>query len=444
MVVNRSSDIKIIRSLILIGLALPWVFSFAQARPAQNQTTTFINVAEGDSALLSDGNGFYVLIDGGKPEQGQVVDRFLRSQGVSELNVMMASHPDSDHIGGLITILEDSAIQVDQVLYNGYPGTTATWDYFTQGVATRGLALTPVQFPQELTWGSMTAHILNPASGLTNPDSNDASLVVKVDFGATDTLFTGDIDSNIEATVVARGTPVAAQVLKVAHHGSGASSSAPFLAAVHPREAIISVGSNSYGHPSGQTIGRLATEGAQVWRTDRYGNIQVLDTGDAISVNPQFPYIFVYFPFLSKPLLEMTATPLPTLETPTPLGSGTPTPSLTPNSTTVTPPPPDGANVRCLSVDAAQICGWVSDGSPARGATVTVYGRLIVDNSPLTGQTMTATWKFKSTASDCSAITDAGGVGSCSRSIGSATLGYQVNVTISIAGYSVTTWFTPN
>lgn len=99
-------------------------------------------------------------------------------------------------------------------------------------------------FPQTYTWGETTAHILNPESGLVNPETNDVSVVVLQEHGNNRFLFPGDIDSTIEATVVARGTLVAAEILKVAHHGSQYSSSDLFLSAVQPKDAIISVGDN--------------------------------------------------------------------------------------------------------------------------------------------------------------------------------------------------------
>jgi len=409
-------------------------------------------VGEGDSALLSDGNGFTVLIDGGKPDAGPTVDAYIHSLGITRLDVVMASHADSDHIGGLITVLKDSSITVGQVLYNGYPGATATWDTFALAVAAKGLTLTPVQFPQVLTWGGMTAHIMNPASGLSNPDTNDASIVALIDYGATDYLFTGDIDSTIEATIVARGTPIPAEILKVAHHGSDYSSSGPFLAAVQPQQAIISVGPNSYGHPSTGTISRLISAGARVWRTDTSGNILVSSNGTTytiVSLNATQGMV-VFLPFIVKsnpPTETSTATPTSTITetiTFTPTNTFTPTVTITPTSTVTTVvPPPTGVNVVCQTNGAAQICAWVSNGTPTKNTTETVYGRLLVSGIGQGGQAMTATWHYKSTTPTCTGSTDSTGNASCSRSIGTATSGYQVNVFIKINGYTATTWFTP-
>ncbi len=415
------------RGFIVVSICLLFIFLVTVPGNANNlslQTTTFISVGEGDSALLSDGNGFTALIDGGEPSAGQTVDLYLHSLGISHLNVVMASHADSDHIGGLIAILQDSSITVDQVVYNGYPGTTATWDSFSNAVTAKGLTLTTVQFPQVLSWGNMTVHIMNPASGLDSPDTNDASIVALIDYGTTDYLFTGDISDTIEATVVARGTLNPAEILKVAHHGSAYSSSSSFLSAVAPQQAIISVGPNSYGHPSPQTISRLTHAGANVWRTDISGNITVSTDGttyNVVSLNGTVN-LFVFLPFIVKDFPSI----------------------VTPTATSVTVvPPPSGINVVCNNNGNAQICAWVSNGSPVKYSTVTVYGRLLINGIGASGQTMTATWHYKSTTPTCTGSTNETGNASCSRSIGSATSGYQVNVDVNIAGQSATTWFTP-
>jgi competence protein ComEC len=186
---------------------------------------------------------------------------------------MVASHADADHVGGLVDVLALDDIPVKAVIYNGYAGSTNTWSTFAAAVANEGLVLTPAAFPGTFQWGGMTVQVLNPAAGLSNPDQNKASVVMLVRNGVKRFLFTGDIDSTVEATVVARGTPVAADVLKVAHHGSAYSSSAGFLAAVHPHDAVISVGPNGYGHPDTDTLARLTAAGATLWRTDVNGTV---------------------------------------------------------------------------------------------------------------------------------------------------------------------------
>lgn len=264
-------------------------FSFLSGRGASNLQVTYIDVGQGDSILVRDPNGFTILIDGGPPASGAIVANFIKSSGISTIDVIAASHADSDHIGGLITVLKDPAISVNRVLYNGYAGSTATWNAFTAAAAAKGLALEAVQFPKTLHLGLLTVWVMNPASGLSNPETNDASLVLKIIYNQNEFLFTGDIDATIEATIIARSTPLAADILKVAHHGSAYSSSPNFIASVAPTNAVISVGNNSYGHPSADTIARIATAGAKIWRTDLNGNILVDADGLAYGVVPQIP-----------------------------------------------------------------------------------------------------------------------------------------------------------
>ena len=455
----------LVAGMIISILALLCFSNTSLAVNLNDQTITFINVGQGDSTLISDGNGFIVLIDGGKPEAGPSLVGHIHAQGISNINVVVATHADSDHIGGLINLLNDNSISVGRLLYNGYPGSTTTWTNFADAVSNKGLSLTSVQFPQVLSWGKLTAHVMNPASGLSNPETNDASIVVLVDYVNTKYLFTGDIDSTIEATILARGTSITADILKVAHHGSEYSSSDTFLATVQPKNGVISVGPNSYGHPSSLTINRLETAGAHVWRTDKNGDIVLSNNGSTYSILPQFQDFFnyVYMPLIRKEVVQITPTPItptpitPTPITPTPITPTpvtptpvTPTPVTptqvipTPVTPTTTPPPPIGSNVQCNTIDSAQICAWVSNGAPIQNSTVTVYGRLYINNVAQASQNMTTTWHYKSTNSACSGTTDSSGVATCSRSIGLASKGYQVNIDVTIGGYTATTWFTPN
>lgn len=280
-----------------VVVILAAAFTLQATRGAAPLQIAYLNVAQGDSILLRDPDGFTILIDGGKPAAGPTVVNYIKSRGISTINVLLATHADSDHIGGLITVLQDNSIAVQRVLYNGYAGSTATWTNFVTAAANRGLALEAAQFPETLHLGALTVWVMNPASGLGNPETNDASVVLKVLYGAKAFLFTGDISSTIEAAVIARQTPLAADVLKVAHHGSAYSSSPDFLASVQPDDAVISVGVNSYGHPSADTIARLEEAGAAVWRTDVDGNVIVNSDGIIYTIS-DIPIYDTYLPLL--------------------------------------------------------------------------------------------------------------------------------------------------
>ncbi|HEX2981874.1 MAG TPA: lamin tail domain-containing protein [Anaerolineaceae bacterium] len=288
---------KAFSAIIIACLLFGFTAANSAAQPAIIQTTTFIDVGQGDATLLTDGSGFNVLIDGGDVPAGPTVLGFLHAAGITHLNVVLASHADSDHIGGLIAVLQDSTIAVDQVVFNGYEGNTDTWTAFLDTIAARGIPLDVIQSPADFNWGLLDVSVLNPIAGLTSPETNEASVVLRVDYHETSYLFTGDIDSSVEAVIPARGVPLAADILKVAHHGSSSGSSEAFLAAVSPNDAVISVGAdNDYHHPSPDTLTRLENSGANIWRTDYNGNLVVTSDGFQYSIVPEIIPVWIYLP----------------------------------------------------------------------------------------------------------------------------------------------------
>ncbi|HVN54464.1 MAG TPA: MBL fold metallo-hydrolase [Anaerolineaceae bacterium] len=266
---------------LLYFLASP--AGLGQSMNAGISQISFIDVGQGDAALIQDPNGTDILIDGGPDSAGQTVVNYVHGHTDGNLEEVIVTHADADHSAGIVTLLEDPTISIGRIYYNGYAGSTQTWSDLVSLAGSRGIPMEPAQFPAEYTWGEIKAYILNPVGGLANPDQNDASVVARIDYQNNEFLFTGDISSEVEADVVARQTPVAADVLKVAHHGSASSSSAAFLAAVHPVEGVISVGqNNSYGHPAPETLARLASAGVEVWRTDQRGTIVVTSDGTRV------------------------------------------------------------------------------------------------------------------------------------------------------------------
>ena len=248
---------------------------------------------------MRDTNNFDVLIDGGKVSAGADVLTFLQQEGVDDLEYMVATHADRDHIGGLIRVLEDGSVPVERVLYNGYPGDTTTWTDFTNAVVARGITLTVAQAPMTYTWGTSQVWVLNPLTGLTSSDQNDFSLVIALQHGSSRFLFTGDIPSQVENKLIQQGISLSADVLKVAHHGSKYSSTTEFLEAVSPQDAVISVGPNSYGHPTPEVIARLEAVGARTWYTSLNGTVRFSSDGESFSVTPQYAHFVFIAAFLN-------------------------------------------------------------------------------------------------------------------------------------------------
>ena len=258
---------------------------------SQILTIAFLDVGQGDATLIRDGNGFDILVDGGRKGASEYLLDYLREVGVDDLEVVLATHADSDHIGGLIAVIEADDMPVESVFYNGYPGTTQTWTEFSDAVSSSGLSLNHAQYPNTYTWGGITVQVLNPTSGMIDPVQNDASVVLLVDYAQISLLLPSDIDSSIESKLPNRVISLGADILKVAHHGSNLSTSYSFLQEVQPQKAIISVGTNPYGHPAPETLSRLIDIETDIWRTDLIGTILLTSNGESYEMFPKLLYI---------------------------------------------------------------------------------------------------------------------------------------------------------
>ena len=237
----------------------------------------FLDVGQGDSTLLiCDGEA--MLIDGGLSSASRFVFSYLKEH-VDELIYVIATHPDSDHIGGLSAAF--NAVPVE-ILY------TPVLEYdskaFRSLLTYAGDQGTFVDVPFEgdtFMLGSATVTVLHcwPEAW----SSNDMSIVLRVDYGANSLIFIGDAERMIEYMMVDSGLPLAADVLKIAHHGSRYSSTKEFIDAVHPRYAVISCGrNNGYGHPHEETLSKLAN--AVILRTDTHGTIIMRSDGNDIRI----------------------------------------------------------------------------------------------------------------------------------------------------------------
>jgi beta-lactamase superfamily II metal-dependent hydrolase len=311
---------------------------------------TFIDVGQGDAAWLRTPDGQDIIIDGGR--YGDAL-AYLQAHGSPDIELMVATHPDADHIGGLVRILE--SLPVYRVLRDGQTNDTQTYRDFANLIALKAIPDGRARVPEVYTWGCcVTAHVLNPVEPLAFTDLNNNSVVLKVTYGVIDFLFLGDVETQAETATLARGEDLRAEVLKVAHHGSKSGTTTIFLDAVQPEIAVISVGANNpYGHPALEVLARLKAAGAAVYRTDQLGTITIASDGLTYTVSPtQEVTHTVYLPAILKayspptptatPSNTPTDTPTPTrtrtptatsTATATPTPSRTPTPTITPTAT---------------------------------------------------------------------------------------------------------------
>lgn len=242
-------------------------------------TVTWLDVGQGDAAVIQCG-GQSMLIDGGKPEKSSYIYAWLQQHGLSYLDVIVATHVDADHIGGLSGALNYAS--VGTAYCPETTGTTETFQSFVKYLAKRDRSITVPTAGETFALGGAQVQILGPLHRAE--DSNDNSIVLKVSFGATSFLFTGDAERAEEQDLLNAGVNLQSTVLKVGHHGSDTSTSYPFLRAVAPQYAVISVGAgNSYGHPTEAVLSRLRDAGVTTFRTDMQGEITAVSDGQTIN-----------------------------------------------------------------------------------------------------------------------------------------------------------------
>ncbi len=240
-------------------------------------TVHFLDVGQGDAAALRTPNGRWIVIDGGpRTPQGdagrRVVVPFLRSQGVGRVAVVVATHGDADHLGGLPAVVE--AFDPELVLEPGEPLGRPLYLEFLAGVEASGARWHAARAGDRIEVDGVVLEVLSPDSlWMRLPlDVNDHGVVLRVRYGGVRLLFQADAGLPVEGRLAGTVGPVG--LLKVGHHGSRTATSDEWLDELAPREAVISVGRNNhYGHPAPEVLERLARHGVTVFRTDRSGTI---------------------------------------------------------------------------------------------------------------------------------------------------------------------------
>lgn len=278
--------IRIPTALLLGGLLVATLLIWAAvlSLPDGRLHVVFFDVGQGDAILIQSPHGHQMLIDGG-PSPSALLGGLGRAMPFWDrsLDLVVLTHPDEDHLAGLIPVLE--RYQVDHAMEPGLPHQTALAEEWERLLCQRGVPRVMGQQGMRVALeDGVRLEVLHPGPILlqgTDADDNNNSLVLRLVYGRSSFLFTGDLEQEGERSLLRTRQPVRTWVLKVAHHGAGNGTGEQFLAKVDPQLAIISVGKgNRFGHPAPDLLKRLAQQGASVLRTDEQGQIELITDGE--------------------------------------------------------------------------------------------------------------------------------------------------------------------
>lgn len=268
----------------------PFVSATSQSGPAME--AYILDVGQADSIFLRSPSGKTMLVDAGEAGTFDVLDAFLKAQGVKKLDVVVATHPHSDHIGAMYKVI--NAYEIGAFYMPDVSHTTSTFERMIDALEKNDVPVKRAVADGEsyLPWSDETAvRILSPLKGVDYGDDLNAwSVVLRVSYESSSILLTGDTEKPAEALMLeAYGASVfRSTVLKSAHHGSRTSGSDAFLDAVAPKIAMISCETdNDYGHPHKETLSRYAKRGIEVYRTDLMGTLHLVFTANGVTVEKE-------------------------------------------------------------------------------------------------------------------------------------------------------------
>jgi competence protein ComEC len=272
---------------LLLWIALARAPVLRAADGGRSLTLHFLDVGQGDAAVVRTPGGHWILVDAGPAGEGadagrRVVAPFLERQGARSLSLAVVSHAHADHLGGLPAVM--SRLPTRLVIEPGAAVADPRYTRFLGGLLVGEVPWHPARAGERFELDGVRCTILHPMPGWSGwgEDVNEDSLVLLVEYGGFQALFAGDAGFPAEAAMLGRLRRV--DLLKVGHHGSRGSTGDDWLNALGPAVAVISLGRNDYGHPAPATLERLAAHGIAVHRTDREGTITVETDGQRMTI----------------------------------------------------------------------------------------------------------------------------------------------------------------
>jgi len=397
----------------------------------------FIDVGQGQAQLVIGPTGKTMLIDGGNNDMEERIVAYLRDHGVSRVDILIGTHPDADHTGGLDAVVQH--FDIGKIYMPRIQSNTKTFESLLLSIQQKGLKVTTAKAGLVLDWEpDVEVNMIAPVG--TYDSTNEMSAVVHLRYGDTAFLFTGDAGKQSETDILQSGADVKADVLLVGHHGSSSSTSEAFLEKVAPAYGVIQAGSdNRYGHPHKEVLSRLAEKGVAIYRTDEHGNVVFASDGKHVTVE-QNPWTFTPAEAGTAENGKKGGDSGNGKTSPTgghagmngdsgtggqpasegPASGVVPVPVPAPSPETGQSGSPDAA--RELMVTAA-----IDDETPRQNSKLTVTVKVTdAQGNPVDGAEVTLLLHYKSTDTEYRGQTNASGVAELSFRIGRASKGYTV------------------
>lgn len=241
-------------------------------------TIHYLNVGQADSILINNKEDT-MLIDAGNNSDGENIVKFIKNQNIKDIDILVGTHPHEDHIGGLDNIINN--FDIGKIYMPDATTNTKTFETVLEAIENKNYNINIPKIDEEFNLGNMKFKVIY--TGTDESDLNNTSIVLKMIYGSTSYLFTGDATDITEEKILNKD--IKADVLKIGHHGSSYSTTNKFLNVVNPKHGVISVGKdNKYNHPSEQTIKKLNKNKIETYRTDLDGTIKVTSDGKNINI----------------------------------------------------------------------------------------------------------------------------------------------------------------
>ncbi|WP_088043996.1 ComEC/Rec2 family competence protein [Bacillus sp. EAC] len=288
--INQNKLYSLIISFLILFTTIFGVTSKIEARSLNNGYIThpllvyFLDVGQGDSIIMIMPNGKTILIDGGDVEHGNDVIKKIKRLHINEIDLLVSTHPDIDHIGGLLKVM--NKIRIKNILDSGKKYNSHSYYLYKKEAYQKNIPIQIAKIDDKISLDpNVEITVLN--SGKPKLSNNDSSIVLKVTYEEISLLLTGDIESKAEKRLL-KDESIDAQVLKIPHHGSATSTSEKFLFAVNPTVAILSYDKfNLFGHPHRSVMKRLNHLGIKHYTTDEYGDIELATNGKKLYIEKE-------------------------------------------------------------------------------------------------------------------------------------------------------------